>query len=255
MSIASEIERLQGAKAEIKTSIENKGVTVSSDAKLDDYSDYIDSIASGGTDTSDATLSNSYELLSGITAYSKGAKYIGSMANKGNKTFTPSTSQQTDTAGYYNSITVNAMPSGALNNPTINSETGVVTASIGTSGYLAKNTSTTLQLTTQGSQTITPTTTNQTIASGKYLTGTQTISGDANLVAGNIKKDVTIFGVTGAHEGGSTPTGTINITTNGTHNVTNYASANVSVPTYITVSSVDNLPATSTEGTIAVIGE
>ena len=83
MSIASEIERLQGAKSEIKTSIENKGVTVSSDAKLDDYSDYIDSIASGGTDTSDATLSSNSELLAGVTAYSQGTKYTGSMANKG----------------------------------------------------------------------------------------------------------------------------------------------------------------------------
>ncbi len=44
MSIASEITRLQTAKANIKTSIENKGVVVSSSDKLDDYSSLIDSI-------------------------------------------------------------------------------------------------------------------------------------------------------------------------------------------------------------------
>lgn len=54
----------------------------------------------------------------------------------------------------------------------------------------------------QAAQTITPTTTDQTIAAGKYLSGAQTIEGDANLVAGNIKKDVSIFGVTGTYEGG-----------------------------------------------------
>jgi len=48
MSIASQITRLQDAKAEIKTAIENKGVTVPSDAKLDTYSDYIDDIETGG---------------------------------------------------------------------------------------------------------------------------------------------------------------------------------------------------------------
>lgn len=45
----------------------------------------------------------------------------------------------------------------------------------------------------QGAQTIIPTTTNQTIASGKYLNGVQTIQGDSNLVAGNIKSGVSIF--------------------------------------------------------------
>ena len=53
----------------------------------------------------------------------------------------------------------------------------------------------------QSAQTITPTTTDQTISSGKYLSGNQTIKGDANLVAGNIKKGVTIFGITGTYEG------------------------------------------------------
>lgn len=53
----------------------------------------------------------------------------------------------------------------------------------------------------QAAQTITPGTTDQTIASGQYLTGTQTIKGDANLVAGNIKEGVTIFNVAGSYEG------------------------------------------------------
>jgi hypothetical protein len=46
-------------------------------------------------------------------------------------------------------------------------------------------------------QTFTPGTTNQTIASGQFLSGVQTISGSANLVAGNIKNGVNIFGVVG----------------------------------------------------------
>lgn len=62
---------------------------------------------------------------------------------------------------------------------------------------------------TKAAQTYTPTTTNQTIPSGRYLTGTQTILGDANLVASNIKKDVQIFGVTGTLESGG---GSVTIT-------------------------------------------
>ena len=53
-------------------------------------------------------------------------------------------------------------------------------------------------ITTKGSETFTPGTANQTVASGRYLTGTQTILGDANLVAGNIKNGVSIFGVIGS---------------------------------------------------------
>ena len=50
MSIATEIQRLQTAKEEIKTSIENKGVTVPPNATLDKYSDYVDQITVGGGD-------------------------------------------------------------------------------------------------------------------------------------------------------------------------------------------------------------
>ena len=49
MAISDEITRLQNAKAALKTSIEGKGVTVSSDATLDDYPALVDSIEAGGS--------------------------------------------------------------------------------------------------------------------------------------------------------------------------------------------------------------
>lgn len=52
-----------------------------------------------------------------------------------------------------------------------------------------------------GAKTYTPGTANQTISSGICLTGAQTIKGDSNLKAANIKKGVTIFGITGTWEG------------------------------------------------------
>ena len=54
---------------------------------------------------------------------------------------------------------------------------------------------------TKGAETFTPKTYNQTISSGRWLTGTQTIKGDANLVASNIKSGVSIFGVSGTYVG------------------------------------------------------
>ena len=56
-------------------------------------------------------------------------------------------------------------------------------------------------ITSKSAATYTPGTTNQTIASGQYLSGAQTISGDANLIASNIMSGVTIFGVTGTASG------------------------------------------------------
>jgi len=47
MSIATEIQRLQSAKANIKTAIENKGVTVG-DGLIDTYAEKIDEISGGG---------------------------------------------------------------------------------------------------------------------------------------------------------------------------------------------------------------
>lgn len=52
MSIATEISRLQTAKTNLKTSIENKGVDVPANTKLDGYSALVDAIQTGGGGTS-----------------------------------------------------------------------------------------------------------------------------------------------------------------------------------------------------------
>lgn len=49
----------------------------------------------------------------------------------------------------------------------------------------------------KNAQTYTPSTVNQVIDSGQYLNGDQTILGDGNLIASNIRSGVNIFGVVG----------------------------------------------------------
>ena len=113
--------------------------------------------------------------------------------------------------GYYEVI-VDGMPTGTLSKPTgsITNSTGKVSISSGVSvgGYISggSTASGSLQLTTQAAQTITPGTTNKTINPYRWLTGTQTIKGDRNLVAGNIKSGTTIFGVTGTYTGSGSGT-------------------------------------------------
>lgn len=152
--------------------------------------------------------------------------------------------------GYY---TISAVPNGSATGPTSVSgssatlstgtntitltKTGVTTTPTVNAGYVSSATASTAtvtltaSVTTKAAATITPGTSDQTIASGTYLTGTQTISGDADLIASNIKTGVGIFGVTGtytadataaadeilsgetAYVNGSKLTGTLTITT------------------------------------------
>lgn len=105
-------------------------------------------------------------------------------------------------------VTINAMPTAEQATPSISVSTGglITATSTQSTGYVVGDIkSATKQLTTKSAQTYTPTTTNQTIASGRYLTGTQTIKGDANLVAENIKSGITIFNILGTFEGANDP--------------------------------------------------
>lgn len=63
-------------------------------------------------------------------------------------------------------------------------------------------------VTKKSAATYTPGTSDQSIASGQYLNGTQTIKGDSNLTAANIKSGVKIFNVTGSYAGSGSSSGT-----------------------------------------------
>ena len=171
------------------------------------------------TDTSDATLDDGGKMLNNVTAYSNGTKYTGTIASKSSTDLSASGATVTAPAGYYSSNATktissgSATPAATVSATSANVSTGTNTITLSktvnntpqvTAGYVASGTagnssvSLTASVTTKGAATITPGTSNQTISSGTYLTGTQTISGDADLVAGNIKSGVTIFGVAGS---------------------------------------------------------
>lgn len=199
---------------------------------------------------------SSYDALSSVTVEAISNTYIGSsVTKKSAATYTPGTSDQSIASGQYlngtqtikgdSNLTAANIKSGvkifnvtgsyagsSSGGNTPNLQTKTVTPSESTqtvspdSGYdgLSKVTVNAISSTYIGSDvtkksaaTYIPKTTNQSIASGQYLSGTQTIKGDANLVAGNIKSGVSIFGVTGTYTGGESSGGS------GNNNVEAYA--------------------------------
>jgi hypothetical protein len=196
---------------------------------------------------------SSYDALSSVTVEAISNTYIGSsVTKKSAATYTPGTSNQSIASGQYLSgaqtikgdsnliasnikkgvtiFNVTGSYNEATGGPTLQSKAVSPSESTQTvspdSGYdgLSKVTVNAISSTYIGSDvtkksaaTYIPKTTDQSIASGQYLSGTQAIKGDANLVAGNIKSGVNIFGVTGTYAGGGSSGG------NGNNNVEAYA--------------------------------
>ena len=169
-------------------------------------------------DTSDATLDSGSQMLKNVTAYADGVKITGTIESKSATDLTVSGATVTVPAGNYEEQATKSVASGSATAPASISGTSA-SVSTGTNtltltktvsvtptvsaGYVSSGTagnssvSLTASVTTKAAATYTPGTSDQEIAASTYLTGKQTIKGDANLVASKIVYPNSIFGVQG----------------------------------------------------------
>lgn len=180
----------------------------------------------GGTarfiDPSGATIDSGNKLLDGVKAIGPdGTLYDGTIPEKDGDDLTVSGGTVTVPAGHYAQQASKAVPNGAVTPPASASDTGAtvsvpsantlklskqvsMTPVVSTPGYIAAGTAGNVQVElqasvpTQAAQTITPGTSDQEIAAGTYLSGKQTVKGDANLKSSSIVEGTSIFGVNGS---------------------------------------------------------
>ena len=199
------------------------------------------------TESSQTAVAKGKWTTGAVTVSAIPSNYVGSgITQRSSTDLTVSGATVTAPSGYYSASASKSVASGSATaaatisgtSATVSTGTNTLTLSKTvsntpqvTAGYVSSGTagnssvSLTANVTTKGTATITPTTSNQTIASGTYITGTQTISGDANLVAGNIKSGTTIFGVTGTYAGGGSLTvATKTLTNNATTQTLSFSS-------------------------------
>ena len=150
----------------------------------------------GGTKTGTAVTVSASELVSGTKTIS--ASGTTDVTNY-ESVSVPSGSAKTPATTITANPTVSVNSSGLITATVSKTQSVTPTVSAGyvssgTAGTITVSGSGTSQLTTQAAQTIHPSTTDQTIASGKYMTGAQTIKAvtTTNLTAANIVSGVTV---------------------------------------------------------------
>ena len=176
-----------------------------------------------GTDTSDANV-QSMDVLMDKIAYSSIGKVVGTIPIKEMATYVPSTINQVISGNQYLNGTQTILGDADLVSTNIRSGVNIfgvegATNVIDTTevdnpasnanlltGHVAfvNGRKITGSLPSLDAATYTPTITNQVIVGQQFLQGSQTILGDTNLVADNIKNGVSIFGIEGTYSGGST---------------------------------------------------
>ena len=212
-ALADEVRALSGT-ADTKSISEMTAEIDTANTEIQEQMDLISQIANaleGKAASSGVTLPEltspaaESDIISGKQAINQeGDVLVGNIPTRTSSSITVSGATVTVPNGYYSSQASKTVSSATQATPSISvNANGLITASsTQTAGYVSAGTkSATKQLTTKSATTYTPTTSDQTISSSTYLTGTQTIKGDANLKSANIAEGVSIFGVTGTHSG------------------------------------------------------
>ncbi len=175
----------------------------------------------------DSGTANASQITSGQICWVDGEEITGTMTSVGQQTITPTTSNQTITEGFHDGtgycegdadLVSTNIKSGtnifgvAGDSNVVNTQTGDTLAANLLSGKIcfSDGAEITGSMTDVGTQTVTPTTSNQTITEG-FHDGTGSVEGDSDLEAEKIKNGIEIFNVTGTYSGypgtGWTPNG------------------------------------------------